>query len=160
MAADATTAGFFIGGAVGAAAAYFLSRRGAEEGDDAGPGLDLARYKSLSADAALAAALTEPVHLLFSLDRPETLALLQNFDDLCAAYTRCRLGDAKPSLVAEALAARRLASARLAALTRRARQERAILASELAEDFEALKKALADYIYNINQEHGLQRLNA
>jgi len=163
MAADAATAGFFIGGSVGAAIAYVVARKmAAGKEDDAEATLssvDLARYKNINADGAMRTALAGPAALFATIDRRETTALLQNYEDIGAAYAACRAGDTKPSLMAKALTARRLASSRLAALTRRARQERPTPASDLSEDFEACKKFLADYVYNISQEQGLHRLN-
>lgn len=158
---DAATAGFFIGGGLGAVIAYVAARKraGEAEPDDRGA-VNLARYRHVYADGALRTALTAPVALFATLNRRETLGFLQNFEDVAAAYARCRAGDASPTLMAGALTARRLAANRLAVLVRRARQERPSPASDLAEDFEALKKFLADYLYNIGQEQGLQRLHA
>lgn len=163
MAADAATVGFFVGGSLGAAVAYLMARKRptGDEDDDPTPGtgaLDIAGYRHINADGALGAALTGPIALFASLDRREALGLLQNFEDIAEALARCRGGDATASLVAQALAARRLATGRIAMFTRRARQERPVTANDQAEEIEALKKFLADYLYNIHQEQGLRRL--
>jgi len=166
MAGDAATAGFFIGGSLGAIIAYYIARKRQGEGqqDDEAMtercSIDIAHYKHINADGALRTALTAPIALFATLDRPETLGLLQNYDDLGAAYAQCLGGNVKPSVMAKALAARRLAANRLANFVRKSRQERPIPASDLAEDFVACKKFLDDYLYNINQEQGLHRLNA
>lgn len=154
----AVAKGFFVGGMIGAgfaaaAASYGRSREAAPSQD----GLDLANYKHIYADGGLLANLHEPVEVFVAIDREACADMLRAFEELASIYTKCRTGDGRPSLVAEALKAKRSANSRLTALLKMARQRKPAAASEILRDVDALKKNLADYIYNISQEQSLQQ---
>jgi len=158
---SAAVKGFFIGGALGAALGLALgfARRGSEGQGAAESLVDLSHYPFLSKDGGLSASLHEPVSVFKTLDADGCALLLQAFDDLVHVYKLCREGESRPSLVSDALQARRAASNHLLALMRKARQRKPLEASDISEDVEALKRCLADYVYNIDQEQRLQQAN-
>lgn len=150
--------GFLIGGVVGAAVAAGVQYKApndevASSEDD----LDFSVYKHLNNDGSLVAILQEPVAVFKPLDKPSCEAMLQAFDELARIYSACRGGESRPSLVADALKAKRTANGHLLALVKKARQRKPVAASEILQDVEALKKSIADYIYNITQEQSLQQ---
>lgn len=145
--------GALVGGGIGAAVGLFLASRKASEGDGEGA---LAGYPSLRRNSELRAALQDTVPLFQGLDGASARGLLDALEKLCQLYESCRSGDARPVLVAQALDAKRRASSALAVLTRKARQQRPMAASDLSEDLQALKKFMEDQLYNISQEQSLQ----
>ena len=149
--------GALVGGAIGAAVGFFLASRQASEGGsgDGGEGA-LAGYPALRKNPELRVALQDAAPLFRGLDGATTDGLLGALQRICQIYESCRSGDARPVLVAQAVEAKRRASTALAVLTRKARQQRPMAASELAEDLQALKKFLEDQLYNITQEQSLQ----
>ena len=149
--------GFFIGGAVGAAAAAAFAYNRPSEATGSEEETDFSRYKHLNMDGALVANLQEPVAVFKPLDGQLCVSMLNAFDDLARIYFACRTGESRPSLVAEALKAKRAATNHLLALVRKARQRKPMAASDILQDVEALKKNIADYIYNITQEQSLQQ---
>jgi hypothetical protein len=154
----AAVKGFFIGGLVGAGLAVAASSsRRTQEAAPTKPGLDLAAYKHVYSDGGLLANLQEPVEVFAAIDTEACTDMLRAFEELAAIYQTCRMGDGRPSLVAEALKAKRTANGRLTALLKMARQRKPAAASEILRDVEALKKNLSDYIYNISQEQSLQQ---
>jgi len=154
----AVVKGFFIGGAVGASvAAAFAYNRAPAEAAESEEETDFSRYKHLHMDGALVANLQEPVAVFKPLDSKLCVSMLHAFDDLARIYFSCRTGESRPSLVAEALKAKRTATNHLLALVKKARQQKPMAASEILQDVEALKKNIADYIYNITQEQSLQQ---
>lgn len=104
---------------------------------------------------ALLAFLVDPLELFLSLDEPTALDLLRGLDDLGAAYDQS-CTRARPTLLAAALGARRRAERALATLETAARRTRPLAASDLAEDFKAIRKHIADSVHNIDQEIGFQ----
>jgi len=155
---SAVVKGFFLGGVVGAGlAAVAASRAGVQEAPASKHGLDPSSYKHLHADGALLANLQEPVEVFSAVDGQACAAMLRAFEELASIYQACRAGDARPSLVAEALRAKRVANGHLVALLKLARQRKPAAASEILRDVDALKKNLGDYIYNISQEQSLQQ---
>jgi hypothetical protein len=162
----AVTRGVLLGGALGAALAYLATTTGGgsggsgEEETTAPPFVFDEKYKHLARDAALCGALQEPAALFASLDDELCHSMLQGFEELAALYALCRKGVAKPSLLAEALRARRAASSALATLTRLARRRNPAAASDISEDLLAAQRYLSDAVYNIDQEQGLQRVAA
>jgi len=151
--------GFLLGGAVGAVvvAASFSHRKDSKEGEPIDDEVDFSPYKHLNMDGALVANLQEPVAVFKSLDNQACVTMLYAFDDLARIYVSCRTGESRPGLVAEALKAKRVATNHLLALVKKARQRKPMAASEIMQDVEALKKNVADYIYNITQEQSLQQ---
>ena len=141
--------GFFIGGAVGAAAAAAFAYNRPSEATGSEEETDFSRYKHLNMDGALVANLQEPVAVFKPLDGQLCVSMLNAFDDLARIYFACRTGESRPSLVA--------ATNHLLALVRKARQRKPMAASDILQDVEALKKNIADYIYNITQEQSLQQ---
>ena len=153
----AAVKGFFVGGLVGAGLAVAASCGQRTQEVASKDGLDLASYKHVYADGGLLANLQEPVEVFAAIDREACADMVRAFEELAAIYQTCRQGDGRPSLVAEALKAKRAANNRLTALLKMARQRKPAAASEILRDVEALKKNLADYIYNISQEQSLQQ---
>lgn len=156
---SAVVKGFFLGGIVGAGlAAVAASRAGAQQETSASKSsLDPLSYKHLHSDGALLANLQEPVEVFSAVDGQACAAMLRAFEELASIYQACRAGDGRPSLVAEALKAKRAANGHLVALLKLARQRKPAAASEILRDVDALKKNLGDYIYNISQEQSLQQ---
>lgn len=151
---QAVVQGALAGGLVGAAVAYAL--RPGEKATESSTA-DVGAYKHLATDGALTALLQEPLLVFTPLDGAATDALLRAFDDLARIYGLCRQGGTSPVLMAEALKAKRAGSAHLAALTRKARQQRPGAASEILSDLEQLKQSFSNYVHNIDQEQALQR---
>ena len=156
--------GFFMGGIVGASVAAALTTfkkpsdavRG-EEDDVRGGGVNWSAYKHINLDGGLLAILQEPASLFWSLDQTACSAMLDSYDELARIYMSCRQGESRPTVVSDALAAKRSASNHLLALNKKARQKKPMAASEILQDVEALKKSLQDYVYNIDQEQALQQ---
>jgi hypothetical protein len=146
--------GFLVGGSLGAAVGFFMAARqtGGEESSDDG----LAGYPSVRRNSVLRMTLHDMVPLFKDLDRATNESLLGALEKICQLYESCKSGDARPVVVAQALEAKRRASSALAVLSRKARQQRPMAASDLSEDLQALKKFLEDQLYNISQEQSLQ----
>ena len=140
-----------------AVAAAFVHNKSPGEGKTSDEETDFSRYKHLSMDGSLLANLQEPVEVFRPLDGQACVSMLQALDDLARIYYSCRTGESRPSLVAEALKAKRMAMNQLLALVKKARQRKPMAASDILQDVEALKKNIADYIYNITQEQSLQQ---
>ena len=151
----AAVKGFVIGGLIGAGLAV-AAGSSAREATPSGA-VDLASYRHVYADGGLLANLQEPVEVFAAIDREACVDMLRAFEELAATYQACRTGDGRPSLVVEALKAKRTANARLAALLKATRRRKPAAASDILRDVEALKKNLSDYVYNITQEQSLQQ---
>ena len=154
--------GFLFGGVAGAAVVAGLAHfnnpaRGAADPTTSlvSSPEDLSAYKYISMDGALVANLHEPLAVFRPLDPTTTTSFLAAFDEVARVYFLCRQGSGRPSLLADALKAKRTATSHLLALTRKARQSKPLAASDLSQDLEALKQSLGDYIYNTTQEQGL-----
>ena len=157
---DRLVGGILLGSALGAATALLWSSSGGQEdvtssktGENAAEVLAARRH--LSSDGSLCAALQEPVLLFLSLDAPGTRRLLDDIDNLARVFAQLRQGDARPSQVSLALQARREANNRLHALIRKARQARPLLACELSEDFDELKRIMDGFVHNCVQQSSL-----
>ena len=145
--------GAVLGGSAGALlAAYLYSQASSSSGDEDG----LARYPHVRKNAALRASLRDVTPLFTDLSAGMYASLLEALDQLCQLYDACRNGDARATIVARALDCKRRVSTALSVLTRKARQERPMAASDVSEDLAALKKFLDDQVYNITQEQSLQ----
>ena len=152
--------GLLIGGSLGALAGLALARSRATRPSEAGETsnlTDLSSYPNICKDGALMASLQAPIEVFRSLDANCCAMLLQAFDDLVRIYGLCRHGQSKPSLLSDALQARRASSNHLLALMRKVRQRRPMLVGDVEDDVEALRRSLTDYLYNIDQEQQLQQ---
>ena len=156
--------GTLLGGSLGALGAWALASWGgggdasAEDAEDPLRGTALTMlqtYPNLVADPNMYVALQEPVPLFLQVDSEAVRHLLASLDALVGTFTGLHRGSTRPGDVATALRARREASNRLHALTRKARQRKPLLASELEEDLQTLKKCMDGYIHNCMQQSNL-----
>ena len=117
---------------------------------------ELASYPSVYRNPTLRALLQDATPVFKALDSTTFHCMLHSLNDLCKIYESCRSGDARPVLVAQALERRRQASTCLSSLSKKARQQKPMAASDLSEDLLGLNKFLEDQLYNITQEQSLQ----
>jgi len=161
--------GVVIGGSLGALGAWAFNSWGG--GREAGAGADdsgdplranaltlLQKYPHLTGDSNMYVALQEPVPLFLQVDSEAVRPLLGSLDTLVSTFSDLHRGSTRPADVAIALRARREASNRLHALTRKARQEKPLLASEIDEDLQTLKKCMDGYIHNCMQQSNLNMM--
>ena len=120
----------------------------------------LRRCEHLCLDKALCSTLSDPAALFVDLDAEGCGRLLASYDALLRLDLEARKGSKRGGLLADALRARREARKILAALVKRARQERPSQASDLSEDFAALGGCLDDYLHNISQDVSLNSLSS
>lgn len=147
--------GLLVGGLVGGAATAFLTWK-ARGATHSGEEDEFVPYPSVHRNPDLRALLQDATPVFKALDSPSLHAMLEALNDLCRIYESCRSGDARPVLVAQALECRRRASTCLSGLSKKARQQKPMAASDLSEDLAGLQKFLEDQLYNITQEQSLQ----
>lgn len=157
-----STSRLFAGAAIGCTLGLALAsfRGAALQAEQAGAQGNVAvsvlqSYPHVWNDCTLQVALQEPVLLFVDLDRDTTLQFLDSLEQLCGVAARLRGGYAKPGIVATAIRSRRDVSRLLHALVRKARQKRPLLATELDEDLESVRKSIDGYVHNCMQQSNL-----
>ena len=134
----------------------------ADDGAESGSSKLSALLKScpyVSADQGLLTLHADSLKLLVGVDATLTSLFLESLEKLVRLIAEAQAGQARPSIVADALSARRSASNSLLSLIRAARQRRPSQAAELSADFAAAGQYLDDCVYNISQITGLNGLN-
>ena len=115
----------------------------------------LEMYPLVLRDGAILSALQEPVPLFLQLDTIATQDLLQSLEELIRVFFNLRDGSTQPSMVSDALRARRAASNRLLCLVRTAKQQKPLAACDIEEDVEMLKKSMDGFVHNCMQQSNL-----
>jgi hypothetical protein len=149
-------------GALGAWAAFNWSTSGGEGdgGDEADPLRSraialLQAYPNVASDSNLYVALQEPVPVFLQVDADMVRLLLESLDLLVGTVVSVNHGSTRPGDVAKAIRARREANNRLHALVRKSRQTKPLLASELEEDLQTIKKCVDGHVHNCMHQSNL-----
>jgi len=101
----------------------------------------------------------EALQLFRSMDACAAKLFFDALEALEDAYRRLRSEKVGPGFLAEALASKGDCLRRLRGLVRRARQERAVHASDLAEEFAALERRVHDLAHNCEQQSALNAMD-
>jgi hypothetical protein len=145
-----------VGGALAGTVLYASSGAGQPSAEQA---TLVERREGLRRDRALLDAVTEPEQLFRRVDPETTERLLDALDGLALLLQEAQKSGT-PLLMAKALAQKRKGSAALEALLSASRRRFPSRASDAAEDAEALRKAMTDYVHNIQQSASLSLLEA
>jgi len=150
-------AGVAVGGALAGTVLYATTSGSRDpSGEEA---LIVEGREGLRRDRVLLDAIIEPEQLFRRVDPEKTAVLLDSLDGLALLLQEAQRSGS-PLLLAKALGHKRRGSAALEALLSSARQRFPARASDAAEDSEVLRKAMADYVHNIQQSSSLTLLES
>ena len=149
-------AGVAVGGALAGTVLYATSGSGEPSGDQA---LLVEDREGLRRDRGLLDAVAEPEQLFRRVDPEKTNILLDSLNGLALLLQEAQRSGS-PLLLAKALGHKRRGSAALESLLSSARRRFPSRASDAAEDAEVLRKAMADYVHNIQQSASLALLES
>lgn len=144
-------AGVVVGGAIAGVVLFAAGGAGQLSEDQT---LLVQKRKGLQQDPALLDAVTEPEQLFRRVDPEKTEELLDALDGLAMLFRQAQTSGT-PLLVAKALAHKRRGLAAIEALLSELRRRFPSRAADAAEDAEVLRKAMADYVHNIQQAGAL-----
>lgn len=157
IAAYVAVGGAIAGTVVYAAKTVAASSGSGEEATDNNEALLLKGRDGLSQDRTLLDAVIEPEQLFRLVDSNETNKLLDALDGLALLFREAQLSGS-PLLFAKALRHKRSGTAALDILLQVARRRFPGRAADAADDAEVLRKAMTDYVHNIQQSVSLARL--
>ena len=149
-----------VGGAIAGTVLYATKASGSGEEDTDNIETFLLKGRDgLSRDRTLLDAVIEPEQLFRLVDPKETGKLLDALDGLALLFREAQLSGS-PLLFAKALRHKRSGTAALDTLLQIARQRFPARASDAADDADVLRKAMTDYVHNIQQSVSLARLES
>lgn len=113
--------------------------------------------KGLELDRVLLETISEPERLFRRVDSVKTETLLNALNEIALLYREAQRSGS-PLIMAKALRHKRTCNAALDALLQSSRVQFPARASDVADDVEVLRKAVNDYVHNIQQSASLSLL--
>ena len=110
-------------------------------------------------NSAYVASVAEALQLFISIDAQDAGNLMEAHEKLATAYWKLRTESVRPGFLAGALVAKTETLRRLRLMVRRARQERAVHADELSEEFTSFERHVNDLAHNCMQQSALNAMN-